>query len=131
MQITEVNHDEYKRLLPTVPHVFNSVEFSELNRGKASALHYLIFSDTKVRFGIILGEKADGLHSPFSAPFGGFSIRGRGSGRKCRVTGGSLCVIGNILSSRPNNAMPGKISTKPWPRILHSFPIATLNEPTT
>ena len=73
MQITEVNHDEYKRLLPTVPHVFNSVEFSELNRDKASALHYLIFSDTKVRFGIILGEKADGLHSPFSAPFGGFS----------------------------------------------------------
>ena len=73
MQITEVSPGEYKRQLPVVPHVFNSVEFSELNRDKATALHYLIFSDTKVRFGIILGEKADGLHSPFSAPFGGFS----------------------------------------------------------
>ena len=73
MQITEVTPAEYSQLLPTPPHVFNSVEFSELNRDKATELHYLILADTKTRFGIILGEKADGLHSPFSAPFGGFS----------------------------------------------------------
>ena len=73
MLITEVTPAEYSQLLPTPSHVFNSVEFSELNRNKATELHYLILADTKTRFGIILGEKADGLHSPFSAPFGGFS----------------------------------------------------------
>lgn len=73
MLITEVTPAEYSQLLPTPSHVFNSVEFSELNRDKATELHYLILADTKTRFGIILGEKADGLHSPFSAPFGGFS----------------------------------------------------------
>lgn len=73
MLITEVTPAEYSQLLPTPPHVFNSVEFSELNRDKATELHYLILADAKTRFGIILGEKPNGLHSPFSAPFGGFS----------------------------------------------------------
>lgn len=76
MKITEVSPDEYKALSPEVPHAFGSVEFSELNRGKALSLHYLLFADTKVRFGLILGEKEDGCYSPFSAPFGGFAMRG-------------------------------------------------------
>ncbi len=72
MRITEVSPSEYKKQFAVVPHVFNSVEFSELNRDKVDGLHYLMLADDKVRFGIILGEKSDGLHSPFSAPFGGF-----------------------------------------------------------
>ena len=72
MNILEVSAAEYKEMFGRQSHVFNSVEFSELNKGKVASLHYLAFADTKVRFGLTLGERADGLYSPFSAPFGGF-----------------------------------------------------------
>ncbi|MDE7119682.1 MAG: hypothetical protein K2O10_03650, partial [Muribaculaceae bacterium] len=52
-------------------HVYNSVEFSELNRGKADSLHYLVFADTKTRGGMILGRRGDVMCTPFSAPYGG------------------------------------------------------------
>ena len=73
MRIDEVSPSEYGAVFGQTPHIFNSVEFSELNRSKVTALHYLAFKDTKTRFGLILGERKDGLYSPFSAPFGGFS----------------------------------------------------------
>ena len=73
MQITETSAEEYGRLFVNLPHIYNSVEFSELNRHKAESLHYLLFKDTKVRFGIVLGERNGVLYSPFSAPFGGFT----------------------------------------------------------
>ena len=72
MHITEIAPDEYTKLFPNVPHIFGTAEFSELNRDKASKLHYLAIADDKIRFGIVLGQKTDGLYSPFSAPFGGF-----------------------------------------------------------
>lgn len=74
MKIIETTADNYLKTFRKCPHVYNSVAFSELNSHKVEALHYLLFMDTKVRFGIILGEKADGLFSPFSAPFGGFTM---------------------------------------------------------
>lgn len=77
MHISEISPTEYVSAFGQTGHVFNSVAFSELNRGKASALHYLAFCDTKLRFGLILGERGDGLYSPFSAPFGGFEQNGR------------------------------------------------------
>jgi hypothetical protein len=49
--------------------VFNTKEFAELNRHKCSEIHYLDFNGIS----IVLGEKNGELHSPFSAPFGGFS----------------------------------------------------------
>lgn len=73
MQIIETSAEEYGRLFTNFPHVYNSVEFSELNRYKVENLHYLVFKDTKARFGLVLGERNDGLYSPFSAPFGGFT----------------------------------------------------------
>ena len=76
MHIDEVSPSEYGAVFGQTPHVFNSVEFSELNRSKVIALHYFAFKDTKTRFGLILGERKDGLYSPFSAPFGGFSSNG-------------------------------------------------------
>lgn len=74
MEVTRVDSKTYKTVFPRPYHRFNSVEFSELNRDKCEAIHYLIFQDSKQRFGIILGEKGGALKSPFSAPFGGFSF---------------------------------------------------------
>ena len=63
----------YEQLFPATSHIFNSVPFNQLNAYKADAIHFLVFSDSKTRLGIILGQKGDVLESPFSAPFGGFS----------------------------------------------------------
>ncbi len=78
MQIIRCTPQEYKDAFPTPSHVFNSVEFNELNRHKCEDVHYLLFKDDKgkVRFGIILGQKDGLLKSPFSAPFGGMEARG-------------------------------------------------------
>ena len=74
MEIVRVDSIEYRKSFSAPYHIFNSVDFSELNKGKCLDLHYLEFIDKKVRFGIILGEKEQELRSPFSAPFGGFSF---------------------------------------------------------
>lgn len=74
MEIQKIDPLGYKNYFSSPYHIFNSVPFSELNKDKCSNLHYLLFKDTKVRFGIILGEKGECLCSPFSAPFGGFSL---------------------------------------------------------
>lgn len=76
MQIQRLSPDEYRQLY-THQHVFNSVDFTELNRIKAKELHYLSIHDKKHRFGIILGERNGLLRSPFSAPFGGFTTNGK------------------------------------------------------
>lgn len=73
MQIIETSAGEYRKRFEVFPHIYNSVAFSELNRHKAERLHYLLLENTRLRFGIILGEYEDGLYSPFSAPFGGFT----------------------------------------------------------
>lgn len=75
MEIRELQPAEYATIFDAkVPHIYNTVVFSELNRSKAEAVHYLGFYDgTRPRLGIILGERDGKLLSPFSAPFGGFS----------------------------------------------------------
>ena len=78
MQIVRCTPQEYKSLFPNPSHVFNSVEFNELNRHKCDEVHYLAFNDDKGknRLGIILGQRGNVLKSPFSAPFGGMEERG-------------------------------------------------------
>ncbi len=73
MRITETSAAEYKEFFMRYPHIYNTVGFSELNREKADSLHYLLFENSKVRFGLVLGERNGRLLSPFSAPFGGFT----------------------------------------------------------
>ncbi len=75
MEIQEIDRDLFDELYPS-QHVYNSTAFAELNNNKVECVHYLSFSDTKPRFGIILGERDSVLRSPFSAPFGGFTQRG-------------------------------------------------------
>lgn len=74
MNIEEVSADEFD-CRACCSHIYNRAAFSELNKHKAERLHYLLFADKKVRFSITLGERADGLYSPFSAPFGGFNMK--------------------------------------------------------
>lgn len=74
MEIQRIDSSVYKNYFSNPYHIFNSVSFSELNKDKCDNLHYLLFKDSKVRFGIVLGERGECLCSPFSAPFGGFSF---------------------------------------------------------
>ncbi len=76
MEISELSPLEFEALYPA-QHVYNSVGFAQLNAYKVDRVLYLSLADTKPRFGIILGEKEDTLESPFSAPFGLFTMRGR------------------------------------------------------
>jgi RimJ/RimL family protein N-acetyltransferase len=74
--IIEISPKEYNEifLLKSIYPVYNSVDFSELNKHKCDNVHYLIFKDSKIRLGLIIGVKANFAFSPFSAPFGGFSF---------------------------------------------------------
>ncbi|MDE6324016.1 MAG: GNAT family N-acetyltransferase [Paramuribaculum sp.] len=80
MEILRVSSEQYAgQFEQFAPHIYNTVAFSEHNREKSETLHHLVFSDGSPRLGIIAGEKEGELRSPFSAPFGGFSSRGRQS----------------------------------------------------
>lgn len=76
MTIYEISAAEYEKQFAPI-HIYNSVPFSCLNADKATSVRYLSFADTKPRFGIILGERDNILCSPFSAPFGSFTMRGK------------------------------------------------------
>jgi len=71
LSIDRVDVSEFAATLKTTSHVFNSAAFAELNKGKCSEVHYLLASDSKPRFGVILGETEEAFACPFSAPFGG------------------------------------------------------------
>lgn len=74
MELIRVNSSEYKNYFDNPFHVYNSVDFSELNKEKVDDIYYLIFKDKKIRLGIILGLKDNFLLSPFSSPFGSFTF---------------------------------------------------------
>ncbi len=77
MVLERVSPEEYGLLFRDTMHVFDSMEFNELNRNKCLDVHYLIFRDSKkVRLAIVLGERESVLKSPFSAPFGGIEEHG-------------------------------------------------------
>ncbi|OYU85090.1 MAG: hypothetical protein CFE24_03780 [Flavobacterium sp. BFFFF2] len=72
MEIREVDVSTYKSYLKSTSHVFNSVEFTELNSDKCDQVFYLLFKSEKVCCGISVGIRNGNVLSPFSAPFGGF-----------------------------------------------------------
>lgn len=72
-ELLKVSAEDYFGTFIKPAHIYNSRAFTHLNAGKCAGVsHYIIASDGKPRLGITFGERADGLHSPFSAPFGGF-----------------------------------------------------------
>ena len=74
MNISEILSKEYQDIFTTPYHIFNSVAFNELNKYKCDSIHYLLFRDSKIRLGLILGKRGEDMFSPFSAPFGCFSF---------------------------------------------------------
>ena len=71
IRIIEADAATFRDVFPQPSHVFNTVDFAELNKHKVERVRYLLFEDTKLRAGIILGERENSLSSPFSAPYGG------------------------------------------------------------
>ena len=72
MEILEVDANQYAEIFSKPYHFFNTAAFNNINAYKCEQVFYLIFKDTKVRLGIIFGQRNNKLVSPFSAPFGGF-----------------------------------------------------------
>jgi hypothetical protein len=72
MEILEVDANQYAQVFSKPYHFFNAAAFNNINAYKCEQVFYLIFKDTKVRLGIIFGQRNNKLVSPFSAPFGGF-----------------------------------------------------------
>ncbi len=75
MEIRRLTNEKYLDTFPSFYHGYNSTSFAKLNEAKCEEVLYLgFFSDNKPRLGLIAGIRNGGLHSPFSAPFGGFSF---------------------------------------------------------
>jgi len=74
MEVIEVDSVYYDNILQKKYHKFNFGDFNLLNEDNCEKVFYLIFKDTKIRLGIILGVRNEVLLSPFSAPFGGFQF---------------------------------------------------------
>ena len=72
MEVIEVDSKQYDEAFKKPYHSFNTAAFNALNSYKCENVFYLVFKDTKIRLGIILGLRNGVLISPFSAPFGGF-----------------------------------------------------------
>tara|TARA_B110000240_G_C13412906_1_gene415984 strand:+ start:49 stop:984 length:936 start_codon:yes stop_codon:yes gene_type:complete len=72
MEIEEVTPKIYYSFIKSPTHLFNAATFNDLNKSKCETVFYLLFKDSKIRFGITLGLRDNKLYSPFSAPYGGF-----------------------------------------------------------
>ena len=72
MDVLEVDAKEYKAALRETI-VYNTAEFNELNSYKVDRVRYFIFADTRKRFALCVGQRADKFLAPFSAPFASFS----------------------------------------------------------
>ena len=80
MAVERVTPDAYSSLFsdraPGLHTVFNSPAFTQLYTHKCRSIHYLAFRRrNRVVAGIIAGETGGMLQSPFSAPYGGFTLR--------------------------------------------------------
>lgn len=72
MEIQEVTAEVYHSVVKSPVHLFNSALFNDLNKDKCEKVLYLLFKDSKIRFGIVVGVRDNKLFSPFSASYGGF-----------------------------------------------------------
>jgi hypothetical protein len=75
MTIIETGPKEYDAYFTANNPCFNTAAFAALNQHRCEEIRYLLFSDGKIRAGIIIGRQSNAWSSPFSAPFGGFSTK--------------------------------------------------------
>lgn len=73
--LADLDAKAYKQLFRNDPHPFISDRFLELNREKCDNIVRLAEDKPKAALGLTAGVKDGTLHSPFSAPFGGFHFR--------------------------------------------------------
>lgn len=73
MDVLEVSPREYDLTFKKAL-CFNKADFNLLNANNCDELFFLFFRDTKIRMGIAGGVTNGHFKSPFSAPFGGFSV---------------------------------------------------------
>lgn len=69
-----VTPDQYREVIAQPMSVFHSTEFNALNRRLTPEIFHFLFRDKKYRAGLIAGIKDEWMTSPFSAPYGGFSL---------------------------------------------------------
>ena len=74
MDFVQVTQKEFASIIKQPCYIYTSTDFNALNAYKCDCVHYLLFKDEHYRMGIIGGIKNNIFHSPFSAPFGGFSL---------------------------------------------------------
>jgi hypothetical protein len=77
MNIVEATPDQFDQWLLDGNNCFQTAAFNALNASKCEKVLFLLFKDSKIRMGLAAGIRGKTLHSPFSAPFGGFSINDR------------------------------------------------------
>jgi hypothetical protein len=73
--LVDTDNKIYRHYFPTSPHPFITESFLELNKRKTDRIVRLIEDREKKEIGLVVGVRNDVLHSPFSAPFGGFHFR--------------------------------------------------------
>lgn len=83
MVLLESQHERFqlenKQLLTS----FHGLEFSRLNSDRCDQVKHLLFAEGKIQIGISLGIAGREWKSPFSAPFGGFTmLQGNDPGMK-------------------------------------------------
>lgn len=74
MELLRVDAKEFANTFPRPQIIYNSVKFTQLNRYKCDETAFLLFRDTRLRGGLILGLRQGIWRSPFSAPFGGLLL---------------------------------------------------------
>lgn len=72
MEIINLNFKDFKSIFQVPFHIYSSVDFNFLNKGKVEEVFFLGFKEKKYRLGLIIGLNKKKMISPFSAPFGGF-----------------------------------------------------------
>jgi hypothetical protein len=74
MRVEEISDKEYLALFNLDCHPYNSVQFNALYKYKCEKVIHLLFHENRTKLGLIAGIKEGLLSSPFSAPFGGFTV---------------------------------------------------------
>jgi len=68
--VERVSSEEYKTLTPNRGVFFNEPDFTELNKGKADEVYYLLLMrENSARFALIAGRVGKQMRVPFSAPY--------------------------------------------------------------
>jgi hypothetical protein len=90
MEVIEVDAISFDAQVQALT-LFNKGSFALLNAPKVEEVYYLLFKDSKVRLGLILGRNGQSVSSPFSAPYGGFTFNDTDC--KAKIIDEAICAL--------------------------------------